>query len=149
MIQELGSQKRKGQMQMWTEYEEMVNQQCYLEVLTRLQESGGKELNSGLTNGFSTMTWAEYEQMVNQQCYLEVLTRLQESGGKDLNSILTNGFSTTVHEAERVLEFLTKKSITKTDHPPYSPDLAPCDFWLFTKLKNVLKGQRFADIPDI
>jgi hypothetical protein len=36
-------------------------------------------------------------------------------------------------------------------HPPYSPDLAPCDFWLFPKLKkkNALKGQRFADIADI
>jgi hypothetical protein len=35
------------------------------------------------------------------------------------------------------------------DHPPYSPILAPCDFLLFPKLKNALKGQRFADIPDI
>jgi len=35
------------------------------------------------------------------------------------------------------------------DHQPYSPDLAPCDFWLFPKLKNALKGQRFADFSDI
>jgi hypothetical protein len=35
------------------------------------------------------------------------------------------------------------------DYPPYSPHLAPCDFWLFPKLQNSLKGQRFADIPDI
>jgi hypothetical protein len=33
--------------------------------------------------------------------------------------------------------------------PPYLPDLAPCDFWLFWKLENALKGERFADIPDI
>jgi histone-lysine N-methyltransferase SETMAR len=33
----------------------------------------------------------------------------------------------------RVRKFLAKKSITKMDHPPYSPDLAPCDFWLFPK----------------
>jgi hypothetical protein len=39
MTQEVGSQKRKGQMQMWTEYKQTVNQQCYLEVLTRLRES--------------------------------------------------------------------------------------------------------------
>jgi hypothetical protein len=39
MTKELGSQKRKGQMQMWTEYEQTVNQKCYLEVLTRLRES--------------------------------------------------------------------------------------------------------------
>jgi hypothetical protein len=35
------------------------------------------------------------------------------------------------------------------DHPSYSPDLAPCDFWLFPKLKNALKEQKFAGIPDI
>ena len=35
------------------------------------------------------------------------------------------------------------------DHPPYSPDLAPCDFWLFPKLKNTLKGKRFADLSDM
>jgi hypothetical protein len=32
------------------------------------------------------------------------------------------------------------------DHPPYSPDLGPCKFWLFPKLKIALKGLRFADI---
>jgi hypothetical protein len=46
-------------------------------------------------------------------------------------------------------EFLAKKSITKLDHPPYSPDLAPCDFWLFPELKTALKGCRFDDISDI
>jgi len=35
------------------------------------------------------------------------------------------------------------------DHPPYSPELAPCNFWLFPKLKKALKGQRFADLSDI
>jgi hypothetical protein len=35
------------------------------------------------------------------------------------------------------------------DHPPYSPDLAPCDFWVFKKLKIALKGQRFSDLSDI
>jgi len=29
-------------------------------------------------------------------------------------------------------------------HPPYSPDLAPSDFWLFPKLKETLKGQNFS-----
>jgi hypothetical protein len=41
----------------------------------------------------------------------------------------------------RVGKFLANKSITKMDHPPYSPDLAPCDFWLFPKLKNAVTGQ--------
>lgn len=36
----------------------------------------------------------------------------------------------------------------KTGHPPYSTDLDPCDFWLFLKLKNDLKGQRFTNIQE-
>ena len=28
-------------------------------------------------------------------------------------------------------------------HPLYSPDLAPCDFWLFPKLKKNLRGSRY------
>jgi hypothetical protein len=28
-------------------------------------------------------------------------------------------------------------------HPPYSPDLAPCDFFLFPKMKLKLQGRRF------
>jgi hypothetical protein len=35
------------------------------------------------------------------------------------------------------------------EHPPYSPDLAPNDFWLFSKIKSALKGQRSQDIEDI
>jgi hypothetical protein len=33
--------------------------------------------------------------------------------------------------------------------PPYSPDLASCDFALFPKLKMKLKGQRFETVSDI
>lgn len=29
-------------------------------------------------------------------------------------------------------------------HPPYSPDLAPCDFYLFPNVKKNLRGIRFS-----
>jgi hypothetical protein len=32
------------------------------------------------------------------------------------------------------------------EHPPYSPDLAPCDFYLFPKIKLVLKGTHFLSV---
>jgi hypothetical protein len=47
------------------------------------------------------------------------------------------------HDVLRVCEFLAMNSFTKMDYPPYSPDLAPCDFWVFPKLKS------FADFSDI
>lgn len=31
------------------------------------------------------------------------------------------------------------------EHPPYSPDLAPSDFYLFPRLKVCLRGQKFED----
>ena len=41
------------------------------------------------------------------------------------------------------MEFFSKKNIETLPHAPYSPDLAPCDFWLFPQLKTRLAGQRF------
>jgi hypothetical protein len=34
-------------------------------------------------------------------------------------------------------------------HTPYSPDLVPCDFFLFPKMKLKLKGRRFDTIEEI
>ena len=34
-------------------------------------------------------------------------------------------------------------------HPPYSPDLAPCDFGLFPKLKEDLRGSRYETIEEM
>ena len=34
-------------------------------------------------------------------------------------------------------------------HPPYSPDLAPSDFFLFPKLKDYLKGNRYETDEDV
>ena len=40
------------------------------------------------------------------------------------------------------------KSIPAVPQPP-SPDLSPCDFFLFPKLKNVLKGRYFRTLENI
>ena len=43
-------------------------------------------------------------------------------------------------------EFLATKQITVLEHPAYSPDLAPSDFFLFPKIKELLKGRHIDDI---
>ena len=37
---------------------------------------------------------------------------------------------------------VAQESLTMSQ-PPYSPDMAPCDFFLFPKIKRTLKGRRF------
>jgi len=34
-------------------------------------------------------------------------------------------------------------------HPPYSPDLAPCDFFLFPNIKKWLGGKRFTSNEEV
>ena len=46
-------------------------------------------------------------------------------------------------------EFLTKSETTVVPQPPYSPDLAPADFFLFPKWKSSLKGRRFQTVEEI
>jgi len=43
------------------------------------------------------------------------------------------------HAAFSVAKFLTSKGITVMPQSPYSPDLAPCDFFLFEKAKSAMK----------
>ena len=45
--------------------------------------------------------------------------------------------------------FLVQRQIIQVTQLPYSPDLVPCDFWLFQKLKSPLKGKRFQTINEI
>ena len=34
-------------------------------------------------------------------------------------------------------------------YPPYSPYLAPSDYWLFAKLKKILRGKRFGSDEEV
>jgi len=53
------------------------------------------------------------------------------------------------HRALITREFLAHKGITTLPHLPCSPDLAPCDFFLFPKMKLLLKGRRFDRVEEI
>lgn len=48
------------------------------------------------------------------------------------------------HKARIVTEYLQQEKVTVLPHPPYSPDLAPCDYFLFPRLKKMLAGRKFS-----
>jgi len=48
-----------------------------------------------------------------------------------------------------VKQFLANKNITVLQQPPYSPDLTPCNFYLFPKMKSVLKGTHFVSVENV
>ena len=53
------------------------------------------------------------------------------------------------HNAAIVKKFLVNRNVAVLHHPPYTPDLAPADYFLFPKLKFSLKGQRFQTVEEI
>ena len=53
------------------------------------------------------------------------------------------------HAALSVKQFSTKNNMTVIPHPPYSPDLVPCDFFLFPHMKCQMKEKRFADVSEV
>ena len=53
------------------------------------------------------------------------------------------------HCAIRVHQFVAQRGVPVFNHPPYSPDLAPADFFLFPRLKSITKVARFADVVAI
>ena len=45
-----------------------------------------------------------------------------------------------------MIRYLASLGWAVVPHLPYSPDLAPCDLFLFPTMKKTLKGKRFATV---
>ena len=54
-----------------------------------------------------------------------------------------------VYNSILVTDYLTKMGIKTVPQPPYSPDLAPCDFCLLPKLKEKLGGCHYETIEEM
>jgi len=53
------------------------------------------------------------------------------------------------HNAAIVKKFLANRNVALLHHPPYLPDLAPADYFLFPKLKFSLQGWHFQTVEEI
>ena len=87
---------------------------------------------------------------VNHAFYKDVLERLRKRVQRVRRDIADDWVlqhdNAPAHTALSIREFLAKKNIPVLPHPPYSPNLAPCDFYLFSKLKSnwrvIISGRR-------
>ncbi|GBP45197.1 Mariner Mos1 transposase [Eumeta japonica] len=67
------------------------------------------------------------------------------SDGKLSRGVLFLQDNASVHTARVSRQALKNTGFSEIDHPPYSPDLAPSDYFLFSNLKKELRGRRFVD----
>ena len=53
------------------------------------------------------------------------------------------------HNAAILKKLLANRNVAVLHHPPYSPDLAPANYFLFPKLIFSLKGRHFQRVEEI
>ena len=98
------------------------------------------------STGMIYMHWVPTGQTVNKEYYVEVLREFRKRFRWKRPTLFKSAQwhfhqdNAPVHSSILVTDYLTKMGIKTVPHPPYSPDLAPCDFWLFPKLKENLRG---------
>ena len=74
-------------------------------------------------------------------CLPQVITVLRETNPH--RRIILHHDNASSHSARETIRFLEMQNVELLDHPPYSPDRRPNDFFTFPKIKNVMRGQRF------
>ena len=93
-------------------------------------------------------------QRVNAAYYVEVLKPLWENVRRKRpdqwrnNTLLLHRDNAPAHAALLTRRFLTDNNMTVVPHPPYSPDLAPSEFFLLPKLKMKFKWRRFQTMEE-
>jgi transposase len=94
-------------------------------------------------------------QTINKEFYVAFLKRLREAVHWKRPQLWTNQSrvlhhdNAPAHSSFLVRNFLAKNKMTVVPQPPYLPDLASVDFFLFPKLKSTLKGRHFDTVAEI
>ena len=107
------------------------------------------------SNGIVHHEYAPAGQTINKEYYLEVMRHLRDAVRRKRPEMWAaqnwqlHHDNAPAHSAHLIQAYLAKNNTPLVRHPPYSPDMAPCDFWLFPKLKTTLKGKRFESREEI
>lgn len=85
-----------------------------------------------------------------EQCLAKVIESLKNLRPKSrMDTWYLHHDNAPAHRARACTEYLATTGLKLLEHPPYSPDLAPCDFALFPHVKMKLKGRRFSSDEDL
>ena len=97
------------------------------------------------------MHWVPTGQSVNKEYDVEVLREFRKRFRRKRPALLKSGQwhfhqdNAPVQNSILVTDYLPKMDIKTVSNPRYSPYLAPCDFWLFLKLR----GCRYETIEEM
>jgi histone-lysine N-methyltransferase SETMAR len=83
-----------------------------------------------------------------QELVVKPLSKINSSLPKGEN-LLIHWDNAPAHRATTTTSLIEKRKLTLIPQPPYSPDLAPSDFFLFGYIKGQLRGKGFKTLIDL
>ncbi len=95
---------------------------------------------------------------VNTQTYIYVLRHLRLAirnrrrhlwSHRTVQPYLLHDDNASCHTSDGTARFQQLNGIVRVPHPPYSPDLAPCEFFLFSHLKRQIRGVEFNSLQEL
>ena len=91
---------------------------------------------------------------INTDRYIKSLNKLAKKlpvvrPGKVHARILLQQDNARPHTAKKTMAVIREKKWELLPHPPYSPDLAPSDFYLFAPMKDALRGTRYGSKKEL
>ena len=107
------------------------------------------------STGMNYMHWVSTGQTVNKEYYVEVLREFRKRFRRKRPALFKSGQwhfhqdNAPVHNSILVIDYLSKMGIKTVPQTPYSPDFAPCDFWLFPKFKEKLRGCLWDEMKEV
>jgi [histone H3]-lysine36 N-dimethyltransferase SETMAR len=116
----------------------------------KTQQSAGKVMATVFWDGRGIIhvDYLEHGRTITAQYYSDLLDRFdavvkRKRPHLKKKKILFLQDNAPAHKAVKTMTKLIELGYEILPHPPYSPDLAPCDYYIFPNLKRWLAGKRF------
>jgi hypothetical protein len=84
-------------------------------------------------------------------CFIQPLVEMCSPDGRKIHErkVMLHFDNLLIHNADAVQQHLTGLGFKRLERPPYSLELAPCDFFLFGAMKGNFLGQRFDSLDGL
>ena len=119
----------------------------------KMQTSTGTDLVSVFwdVQGILFIKYLQKERTINSKYYMALLVKkiAQKWPQMKKTKVLFHQDNALCHKSIAMMANLDELLFKLLLHPPYSPDLAPSDYWLFADLKRMLQGKRFGSNEEV
>jgi histone-lysine N-methyltransferase SETMAR len=106
------------------------------------------------TEGILLIDYKDKGVIITGEYYARLLEQLKEAVKEKRREKWSKGVlllhdNAPVHKSNVAMEAMHKCDFQMLNHPPYSPNLASCDYYLFPNMKKDLRGKKFENDEEV